>query len=103
MVCFTSSPPPIYQLTLRQPSYHIVPPTATKVVSLRDTANSFGLHDTLQYGPRRLDAELNEHNPLEHRLKNVSPLSFAFSLLTSLLAMTQVGRDARLSQVEVAA
>ncbi|ETW87673.1 hypothetical protein HETIRDRAFT_438065 [Heterobasidion irregulare TC 32-1] len=52
------------------PSYRIVPSKAPKTASVADTANSFGLHDTLRFGTRTLVAELQSHNSLQGRLEN---------------------------------
>ncbi|KIJ68830.1 hypothetical protein HYDPIDRAFT_173459 [Hydnomerulius pinastri MD-312] len=46
----------------------IVPAAAPKSASLNDTANSLGLHDTLQYGPRSIAAENKSRAGLESRL-----------------------------------
>ncbi|TFK40925.1 proteasome maturation factor UMP1 [Crucibulum laeve] len=53
-----------------EPSLRIVPANNAKNASLRDTANSLGLHDTLQYGPRSLAAELKSDGSLKERLQN---------------------------------
>nr|GAT58411.1 predicted protein [Mycena chlorophos] len=42
------------------PSFRIVPASAPKSASIQDTANSLGLHDTLQYGPRTLATESSD-------------------------------------------
>ncbi|KAF7319871.1 hypothetical protein MKEN_00770300 [Mycena kentingensis (nom. inval.)] len=52
------------------PSFRIVPASAPKTASIQDTANSLGLHDTLQYGPRTLATELKTGNGLKERLEN---------------------------------
>ncbi|KAF9229719.1 hypothetical protein BS17DRAFT_799197 [Gyrodon lividus] len=46
----------------------IVPPVASKSASLTAKANTFGLHDTLQYGPRSIAAETKSRGGLENRL-----------------------------------
>ncbi|KAI6153230.1 proteasome maturation factor UMP1 [Pisolithus tinctorius] len=51
-----------------EPSMRIVPPAPSKSASLRDTASSLGLHDTLQFGPRSIAAETKSTNGLQHRL-----------------------------------
>ncbi|KAI0726061.1 proteasome maturation factor UMP1 [Fomitopsis betulina] len=53
-----------------EPSHRIVPATASKSASIRDTANSLGLHDTLRYGPRSLAAENKAKGGLRERLEN---------------------------------
>ena len=58
-------------LSDQEPSHRIVPATASKSVSIRDTANSLGLHDTLRYGPRSLAAENKARGGLRERLENV--------------------------------
>ncbi|KAH9947400.1 proteasome maturation factor UMP1 [Amylocystis lapponica] len=52
------------------PSLRIVPAPAPKVASVTDTANSFGLHDTLQYGPRSIAAEIKSTDSIKNRLEN---------------------------------
>jgi proteasome maturation protein len=51
-----------------EPSLRLVPPAEQKSASLAATANSFGLHDTLQYGPRSIAAETKSRGDIEHRL-----------------------------------
>ncbi|KAK7064733.1 proteasome maturation factor UMP1 [Favolaschia claudopus] len=53
-----------------EPSFRIVPGSAPKSASVNDTANSLGLHDTLQYGPRSIAAEIKTENALKDRLEN---------------------------------
>ncbi|KAI0932822.1 hypothetical protein AcW1_000164 [Taiwanofungus camphoratus] len=53
-----------------EPSLRIVPASAPKSASVRDTANSFGLHDTLQYGPRSIAAEVVKKDSVRERLEN---------------------------------
>ncbi|KAJ7071551.1 proteasome maturation factor UMP1 [Mycena amicta] len=53
-----------------EPSFRIVPASAPKSASVQSTANSLGLHDTLQYGPRSLAAEVKTENGLKERLEN---------------------------------
>jgi proteasome maturation protein len=55
----------------QEPSLRIAPETSSKSASIQDTANSLGLHDTLQYGPRSLAAEVKTGNGLKERLENV--------------------------------
>ncbi|KAJ6573967.1 proteasome maturation factor UMP1 [Mycena vulgaris] len=52
------------------PSLRIVPASAPKSASVKDTANSLGLHDTLQYGPRSIAAEIKTEGGLRERLEN---------------------------------
>ncbi|KAG9314702.1 proteasome maturation factor UMP1 [Chiua virens] len=52
------------------PSFRIVPPAEQKIASVTVKANSFGLHDTLQYGPRSIAAETKSRGGLEHRLSH---------------------------------
>ncbi|TFY73053.1 hypothetical protein EWM64_g10959 [Hericium alpestre] len=54
---------------IMEPSYKIIPADSAKTVSVKDTANSFGLHDTLQYGPRSLGAEISSTSRLRNRLE----------------------------------
>jgi hypothetical protein len=58
---------PVHQ----EPSLRLVPAKAPVKASISDTANSLGLHDTLQYGPRTLADEIKTTNPLQARLENV--------------------------------
>ncbi|KAF8973824.1 proteasome maturation factor UMP1 [Flammula alnicola] len=51
-------------------SLRIVPASAPKSATIQDTANSLGLHDTLQYGPRSLAAEVQSEGNLRTRLEN---------------------------------
>ncbi|KAF8845468.1 hypothetical protein BDN67DRAFT_941451 [Paxillus ammoniavirescens] len=51
-----------------EPSMRIVPPVAPKSASLTAKANTLGLHDTLQYGPRSIAAETKSRGGLENRL-----------------------------------
>jgi len=52
------------------PSLRIAPAGALKSASVKDTANSLGLHDTLQYGPRSIAAEIKTESGLRERLEN---------------------------------
>ncbi|KAG6854082.1 hypothetical protein C0991_010829 [Blastosporella zonata] len=52
------------------PSLRIVPANAEKSASVKDTANSLGLHDTLRHGPRSLAAEVQTEGGLKGRLEN---------------------------------
>ncbi|THH00334.1 hypothetical protein EW026_g2167 [Hermanssonia centrifuga] len=52
------------------PSLRLVPSGPSKVASIQDTANSFGLHDTLTYGPRSLAAEVKKSSSVKDRLEN---------------------------------
>ncbi|KAJ7748470.1 proteasome maturation factor UMP1 [Mycena maculata] len=52
------------------PSLRIVPASGPKSASVKDTANSLGLHDTLQYGPRSIAAEIKTEGGLKERLEN---------------------------------
>lgn len=54
------------------PSHKLVPGAKSKSANVQDTANSFGLHDTLQYGPRSIAAEVQTQGGLRSRLENVS-------------------------------
>ncbi|KIM47965.1 hypothetical protein M413DRAFT_439661 [Hebeloma cylindrosporum] len=51
-------------------SLRIVPGPSPKSASVQDTSNSLGLHDTLQYGPRSLAAEVQSAGGLKGRLEN---------------------------------
>lgn len=64
----TSPPASIMQ----EPSLRIVPPAEQNFASLNAKANSFGLHDTLQYGPRSIAAETKSRDDIEKRLSRVS-------------------------------
>ncbi|KAH9486650.1 putative proteasome maturation factor ump1 [Psilocybe cubensis] len=51
-------------------SLRIVPASSKPSASVQSTANSLGLHDTLQYGPRSLAAEVQSEGGLRSRLEN---------------------------------
>ncbi|KAF8203756.1 proteasome maturation factor UMP1 [Pholiota molesta] len=51
-------------------SLRIVPASNGKSATIKDTANSLGLHDTLQYGPRSLAAEIQTEGDLRNRLES---------------------------------
>ncbi|TFK30673.1 hypothetical protein FA15DRAFT_699108 [Coprinopsis marcescibilis] len=53
-------------------SLRIVPANPDKSASVQDTAGSFGLHDTLQYGPRSIAAEIKDYGGFKNRLDNWS-------------------------------
>ncbi len=54
-----------------QESLRIVPGKGDKAATVQDTSNSFGLHDTLKYGPRSLAAEVQSTGKIRDRLENV--------------------------------
>lgn len=56
-------------------SLRIVPGPLPKSASVQSTSNSLGLHDTLQYGPRSLAAEVQSAGGLKGRLENVRPFT----------------------------
>ena len=56
---------------IQESALRIVPATTSKSASIQDTANSLGLHDTLQYGLRSLAAEVKTGSGLKERLDNV--------------------------------
>ncbi|KAI0035257.1 proteasome maturation factor UMP1 [Vararia minispora EC-137] len=47
----------------------VVPANPSKSVSTAGTANSFGLHDSLAYGPRTFASEIKTVSALQHRLE----------------------------------
>ncbi|KDR85243.1 hypothetical protein GALMADRAFT_233988 [Galerina marginata CBS 339.88] len=51
-------------------SLRIIPASSKPSASVQDTANSLGLHDTLQYGLRSLAAEVQSDGGLKSRLEN---------------------------------
>ncbi|KAK0506522.1 proteasome maturation factor UMP1-domain-containing protein [Armillaria luteobubalina] len=51
-------------------SYRIVPSGANKSASVQATAGTLGLHDTLQYGPRTIAAEVKTEGGLKGRLES---------------------------------
>ncbi|KAF4572455.1 Proteasome maturation factor Ump1 [Pleurotus pulmonarius] len=51
------------------PSLRLVPTEGSKSASVKDTANSLGLHDTLQYGPRSIAAEVKTQSQIKNRLE----------------------------------
>jgi len=44
-------------------------PSTIGTVSVKTTANELRLHDSLRHGPRNLATEINDLNPLQHRLE----------------------------------
>ncbi|KAF9263119.1 proteasome maturation factor UMP1 [Marasmius fiardii PR-910] len=52
------------------PSLRLVPASAPKSTSIAQTANSLGLHDTLQYGPRTIATEIKSTDGFRNRLEN---------------------------------
>lgn len=59
---------------MQDPSLRIVPANGPKSTSLnKDTTNSFGLHDTLQYGARSIAQEVKQDGVIRQRLESVSP------------------------------
>ncbi|KAI0638777.1 proteasome maturation factor UMP1 [Trametes polyzona] len=55
---------------MSQDSFRLVPAREIKPATTQDTSNSFGLHDTLQYGPRSLAAEVTKKSNVKDRLEN---------------------------------
>ncbi|EIN13460.1 proteasome maturation factor UMP1 [Punctularia strigosozonata HHB-11173 SS5] len=55
-----------------EPSYRLTPAAEPKAASVRDTAGSLGLHDTLKHGPRSLatDVAAGPSTALQSRLQN---------------------------------
>ncbi|GJE96798.1 proteasome maturation factor UMP1 [Phanerochaete sordida] len=51
-------------------SLRLVPSSRPKAASIEDTANGFGLHDTLTHGPRSLAAEVQTVSVAKERLEN---------------------------------
>ncbi|KAF8640595.1 hypothetical protein AX17_000257 [Amanita inopinata Kibby_2008] len=51
-------------------SYRIAPAKPSKSASFRDTVNSFGVHDSLQYGPSSIASQVKSENPIKDRLEN---------------------------------
>ncbi|KAL0059662.1 hypothetical protein AAF712_013565 [Marasmius tenuissimus] len=58
------------------PSLRLVPANAPKSASIAQTANSFGLHDTLQHGPRTIATEVKSEGGIRDRLENVSSADY---------------------------
>jgi len=75
-------------------SLRIVPGPSPKSASVQDTSNSLGLHDTLQYGPRSLAAEVQSAGGLKGRLENVRPLtSFIINSLFNNISQWEATQD----------
>lgn len=68
-----------------------MPPVEQKSASLTAKANSFGLHDTLQYGPRSIAAETKSRGDIESRLSRVSD---RLLVLLRVVQWSPVGGDA---------
>ncbi|KAF8139874.1 proteasome maturation factor UMP1-domain-containing protein [Boletus edulis] len=81
-----------------EPSFRLVPPPEQKSASLTAKANSFGLHDTLQYGPRSIAAETKSRDNIEHRLSRSPPQweeaqdNFKLTMLRNLYGVHAPGR-----------
>jgi hypothetical protein len=71
MVCTSFLAVLVAHAVHQEPSLRLVPAKAPIKASVSDTANSLGLHDTLNYGPRTLAEEVKTTNPLQSRLENV--------------------------------
>ena len=69
-----------------QSSYRIAPAPPEKSASTRDTANSLGLHDTLQNGPASLASHVKTHSSIKDRLENVG---YFFVTVSSSLIIYQ--------------
>ncbi|KAI9572603.1 proteasome maturation factor UMP1-domain-containing protein [Boletus coccyginus] len=65
-------------------SLRLVPPAEQKSASLTAKANSFGLHDTLQYGPRSIAAETKSRGDIENRLSRETQDNFKLTMLRNL-------------------
>ncbi|KAG8220144.1 proteasome maturation factor UMP1-domain-containing protein [Butyriboletus roseoflavus] len=78
-----------------EPSSRLVPPVEQKSASLTATANSLGLHDTLQYGPRSIAAETKSRGDIENRLSRWEETQDNFKL-TMLRNLYGVHAPARL-------
>jgi proteasome maturation protein len=53
------------------PSHRIVPANGPKSAAIhKDTTNSFGLHDTLQYGTRSIAQEVKSDSAIKQRLES---------------------------------
>ena len=74
--------------------FRLVPTSGPKTASIQDTANSFGLHDTLQYGPRSLSTEITSNSALKERLENVCLSIRSPSMLLKVSYWLLVGGDA---------
>ena len=73
------------------PSLKIVPAHELKSASVNNhTTNSFGLHDTLQYGVRSIAQEVKSDSSIRQRLESVSS-SFTFFLRDNVDAWPAVG------------
>ncbi|KAF8446336.1 proteasome maturation factor UMP1-domain-containing protein [Boletus edulis BED1] len=77
-----------------EPSFRLVPPPEQKSASLTAKANSFGLHDTLQYGPRSIAAETKSRDNIEHRLSRWEEAqdNFKLTMLRNLYGVHAPGR-----------
>ena len=67
----TKRPENTEPLARQDSSLRIVPANDAKTATTQETTNSFGLHDTLRYGPRSLAAEVKSTSAVKHRLENV--------------------------------
>jgi proteasome maturation protein len=72
----------------------LVPKETSKVATIKDTANSLGLHDTLTYGPRSLAAEVKSTGGLRDRVENVCTcLVLSWVRLTNLFKQWEETQD----------
>ena len=76
----------------------LVPANNGAKATMKDTAATNGLHDTMRFGLRSLAAEANGRNPLQSRLENVR-CSFFDPIDRFLYHL--VGGDTRQSEVEL--
>ncbi|KAF9056420.1 proteasome maturation factor UMP1-domain-containing protein [Panaeolus papilionaceus] len=51
-------------------SLRIIPASSSRTASIQSTSNSLGLHDSLQYGPRSLEAEVKSTGGFKDRVEN---------------------------------
>ena len=68
-------PPPLTPLppaTIMSGELRLVPASAQPSASMKDTAGTLGLHDTMRFGLRSLAAETNGRDPLQMRLEKAS-------------------------------
>ncbi|KAG6371594.1 hypothetical protein JVT61DRAFT_9304 [Boletus reticuloceps] len=92
--CHTAGSQSCHAIHVQEPSFRLVPPPEQKSASLTAKANSFGLHDTLQYGPRSIAAETKSRDNIEHRLSRWEETqdNFKLTMLRNLYGVHAPGR-----------
>ena len=87
-MCFSQHAASVPTSTVSQDSsLRLVPSSRPKAASIEDTANGFGLHDTLSHGPRSLATEVQTVSTIKDRLEDVSLVQHVSRTITDRHAM----------------